>query len=209
MRAYHAFIQAGVVAQGLLQYLAVAAPKLVWSSFGSRLRTIRPGIPPSEFVVAKALRQTLPEFLMGVPQKAIPSRIHRRAAGHAKHPNFPLGFQRKKTDNPQNDLPGRTLELEAQALKLDRTFRLSKEYNKHEGDGCRCRQAYDRRPVISHNLYRVGKAGSGDEEPVQVHGNDRNGADDRKPKCHPSRQLISCRYLRGFFHPAPPSRISM
>src|ERR1700683_1276804 len=33
MRAYHAFIQAGVVAQGLLQYLAVAAPKLVWSSF--------------------------------------------------------------------------------------------------------------------------------------------------------------------------------
>src|ERR1700691_6819623 len=47
MRAYHAFIQAGVVAQGLLQYLAVAAPKLVWSSFGSWLRTIRPGIPPS------------------------------------------------------------------------------------------------------------------------------------------------------------------
>ena len=65
MRAYHAFIQAGVVAQGLLQYLAVAAPKLVWSSFGSWLRTIRPDIPPSEFVVAKALRQTLPEFLMG------------------------------------------------------------------------------------------------------------------------------------------------
>src|SRR6202142_2959105 len=65
MRAYHAFIQAGVVARGLLQYLAVAAPKLVWSSFGSWLRTIRPGIPPSEFVVAKALRQTLPEFLMG------------------------------------------------------------------------------------------------------------------------------------------------
>jgi hypothetical protein len=49
----------------LLQYLAVAAPKLVWSSFGSWLRTIRPGIPPSEFVVAKALRQALPEFLMG------------------------------------------------------------------------------------------------------------------------------------------------
>jgi hypothetical protein len=54
-----------VVAQGLLQYLAIAAPKPVWSSFGSWLRTIRPDIPPSEFVVAKALRQTLPEFLMG------------------------------------------------------------------------------------------------------------------------------------------------
>ena len=64
MRAYHTFIQAGVVAQGLLQYLAVAAPKLVWDTFGSWLRTIRPGIPPSEFVVANALRQTLPEFLM-------------------------------------------------------------------------------------------------------------------------------------------------
>jgi hypothetical protein len=64
MRAYHAFIQAGVVAQGLLQYLAVLAPKLVWDSFGSWLRTIRPGIPPSELVVANALRQTLPDFLL-------------------------------------------------------------------------------------------------------------------------------------------------
>src|SRR5437899_6040820 len=43
---------------------AVVAPKLVWDSFGSWLRTIRPGIPPSEFVVANALRQTLPEFLL-------------------------------------------------------------------------------------------------------------------------------------------------
>ena len=64
MRAYHAFIQAGVVAQGLLQYLALVTPKLVWDSFGSWLRTIRPGIAPSEFVVANALRQTLPEFLL-------------------------------------------------------------------------------------------------------------------------------------------------
>jgi hypothetical protein len=64
MRAYHTFIQAGVVAQGLLQYLAVAAPKVVWDTFGSWLRTIRPGIPPSEFVVANALRQILPAFLM-------------------------------------------------------------------------------------------------------------------------------------------------
>src|SRR4029453_18171740 len=64
MRAYHVFIQAGVVAQGLLQYLAIVAPKLVWHSFGSWLRTIRPGIAPSEFVVANALRQTLPDFLL-------------------------------------------------------------------------------------------------------------------------------------------------
>ena len=64
VHAYHVHIQAGVIAQGLLQYLSVAFPKLVWASFGSWLRTIRPGIPPSELVVANALRQTLPEFLL-------------------------------------------------------------------------------------------------------------------------------------------------
>jgi hypothetical protein len=64
IHAYHVFMQAGVISQGLLQYLAVVAPRRVWDSFGSWLRTIRPGIPPSEFVVANALRHTLPEFLM-------------------------------------------------------------------------------------------------------------------------------------------------
>ena len=70
MRAYHVFIQAGVVAQGLLQYLAVVASKLAWDSFGSWLRTIRPGIPPSEFVVANALRHMLPDFLLGSAKKS-------------------------------------------------------------------------------------------------------------------------------------------
>src|SRR6201998_2515312 len=65
VHAYHVFIQAGVVVQGLLQYLAVVAPKLIWDSFGSWLRTIRPGIPPPEFVVANALRRALPDFLLG------------------------------------------------------------------------------------------------------------------------------------------------
>jgi hypothetical protein len=65
MHAYHVFIAAGIVTQGLLQYLAVVAPKLVWHQFGSWLRTIRPDIPPSEFVVANALRHTLPDFLLG------------------------------------------------------------------------------------------------------------------------------------------------
>ena len=69
LHAYHVFIQAGVVCQGLLQYLAVAFPTLVWNSFGSWLRTIRPGIPPSELVVANALRQTLPEFLLNAVQR--------------------------------------------------------------------------------------------------------------------------------------------
>ncbi len=64
LNAYHVFIQAGLIAQGLLQYLAAAFPQLVWDSFGSWLRTIRPGVPPSELVVATALRQRLPQFLL-------------------------------------------------------------------------------------------------------------------------------------------------
>ena len=61
--AYHRHIQIGLIAQGILQFLAVSCPRLVWASFGSWLRTIRPGIPPSEFVTAAALRNSLPDFL--------------------------------------------------------------------------------------------------------------------------------------------------
>jgi len=64
MNAYHLFIQTGIVSQGLVQYLAAVFPQLVWDSFGSWLRTIRPGIPPSELVVTTALRQCLPDFLL-------------------------------------------------------------------------------------------------------------------------------------------------
>ena len=64
IHAYHVFMQAGIIAQGLLQYLSVELPKLVWESFGSWLRTIRPGIPPSELVVGHVMRETLPDFLV-------------------------------------------------------------------------------------------------------------------------------------------------
>jgi len=64
LRAYHCFVHAGLVAQGALQYLACSHPRLVWSCFGSWLRTIRPGIPPSEMVCAAALTHVLPEFLL-------------------------------------------------------------------------------------------------------------------------------------------------
>lgn len=63
LRAYHVFVQAGLIAHGLMQYLAATYPKLVWQSFGPWLRTIRPGVPPSEFVTAGALRESLPYFL--------------------------------------------------------------------------------------------------------------------------------------------------
>jgi hypothetical protein len=64
IKAYHVFVQAGIVSQGLLQYLATCHTKHVWRCFGSWLRTIRPGVAPSEFVVATALRRGLPEFLL-------------------------------------------------------------------------------------------------------------------------------------------------
>jgi hypothetical protein len=61
--AYHRHIQLGIIAQGLLQILSATHPKLIWQSFGSWIRTIRPGLAPSEQVVAIALRNILPDFL--------------------------------------------------------------------------------------------------------------------------------------------------
>jgi len=61
--AYHRFVQIGLIAQGLLQYLSASFPQLVFSSFGSWFRTIRSDVAPSEQVTAIALRNTLPEFL--------------------------------------------------------------------------------------------------------------------------------------------------
>lgn len=61
--AYHRHVQLGLIAQGLLQYLACTMTETVWKQFGSWLRTIRTGIPPSEHVTALALKHTISEFL--------------------------------------------------------------------------------------------------------------------------------------------------
>ena len=63
MRAYHVFVQTGMIAQGMLQYLAMTHEELVWEHFGTWIRTIRPDVLPSEMVVSAALKNTLPEFL--------------------------------------------------------------------------------------------------------------------------------------------------
>ncbi|EQD66841.1 hypothetical protein B2A_00973, partial [mine drainage metagenome] len=78
--AYHLHIQLGLIAQGLLQYLSIKHPREVWTSFGSWLRTICPGLCPSELVVAAAMRNALPEYLADSPktsqlQKFLRSRI--------------------------------------------------------------------------------------------------------------------------------------
>ena len=46
--AYHRHIQLGLIAQGLLQILSATKPSLVWQSFGSWIRTVRPGLAPSD-----------------------------------------------------------------------------------------------------------------------------------------------------------------
>jgi len=69
--AYHAYIQTGIIAQGLLQMIALRSTALVWKHFGSWLRTIRPGVLPSEFVVAIAMRHSLPLFLADCPNDHI------------------------------------------------------------------------------------------------------------------------------------------
>ena len=69
--AYHRHMQLGLIAQGLLQILSTTMPKAIWRSFGSWIRTIRPGLAPSEQVAAIAMRNTLPEFLAGFAKISI------------------------------------------------------------------------------------------------------------------------------------------
>jgi len=77
--AYHRFIQLGLIAQGILLALATTVPQLIWASFGSWLRTIRPGIAPSEAVTAIALRNTLPHLLAdGAPDPNLAKFIQQR-----------------------------------------------------------------------------------------------------------------------------------
>ena len=67
MDAYHRFVQLACIAQGLQQYLALHFRSKVWEQFRSWMRTMNPRQPPSEAVVAQALRNTLPEFLLCAP----------------------------------------------------------------------------------------------------------------------------------------------
>jgi hypothetical protein len=66
--AYERHIQIGLIVQGLLHYLAVCHPRDVWRCFGSWLRTTNRTAPPSELVVAHALRGAFPAFLLSLPQ---------------------------------------------------------------------------------------------------------------------------------------------
>lgn len=62
LRAYHVHVQLGCIAQGLLQHLALNHTAAVWHCFRSWLRTMNPAMPPSELIVANALRSSITTF---------------------------------------------------------------------------------------------------------------------------------------------------
>ncbi len=90
LAAYHRFVHAGIVAQGILQYLSCAFPKLVWNCFGSWIRTIRPGIPPSEMVCAAALTNTLPDFLLAGSDSVILAKFITERLDTSRYEGFRL-----------------------------------------------------------------------------------------------------------------------
>jgi len=62
LRAYHVHVQLGCIAQGLLQHLALNHTAAVWHCFRGWLRTMNPAMPPSELIVANALRSSVTGF---------------------------------------------------------------------------------------------------------------------------------------------------
>jgi hypothetical protein len=88
LAAYERHIQLGLIAQGLLQYLALTFRRVVWFNFHSYIRTAAPQKPPSEWVVTQALRQSWPHFLADSPasftlKKFLASKISSRRCGYA------------------------------------------------------------------------------------------------------------------------------
>lgn len=69
--AYERHIQIGLIAQGLLQYLALTFRRVAWCQFNSYIRTAKTNLPPSEWVLTHALRNTWPDFLRFSPYALI------------------------------------------------------------------------------------------------------------------------------------------
>jgi hypothetical protein len=78
----------GLIAQGLLQYLALHFRRVVWFNFHSCIRIAALQKPPSEWGVSHALRHTWPEFLAGslkivTLKKFLASKISLARCGYA------------------------------------------------------------------------------------------------------------------------------
>ena len=95
LAAYERHIQLGLIAQGLMLYLAVRFRALSWYCANHYLRTAKPRQPPTEWVVQHALRNTWPDFLrfsaLAVPLKKF---LHPKLA-----PNYHWHLDPSELDN--------------------------------------------------------------------------------------------------------------
>ena len=87
--AYHAYLQLGCIAQGLLLHLALNHAATVWKRFRSWLRTMNPKLPPSELVVAHALRADLPLFFTDCASDVFLKKF----LGSYRSPDSPADFE--------------------------------------------------------------------------------------------------------------------
>ena len=88
LAAYHTHVQLSCIVQGLLQYLAISCGNTVWQLFRSWLRTMHTNRPPSELVVAYALRSSLPQFLAAGPADSTLAKFlrHHLFKAHSQPP---------------------------------------------------------------------------------------------------------------------------
>ena len=63
LHAYHCFMQAGAIAQGLMTAIGLLIPDFCWTNYSSWMRTMNLSRIPSEWVVQHVLRKTFPELL--------------------------------------------------------------------------------------------------------------------------------------------------
>ena len=82
--------QFGLIAQGLLQYLALSYAKKIWTRFPSWVRTMNPDGVPSERIVALTLQQSLPDFLCRLPQTDILAKFLVGKIDWARCPTYQL-----------------------------------------------------------------------------------------------------------------------
>lgn len=89
VRAYHCFLQAGAVAQGLMTAIGILAADYCWANYSSWMRTMNVSRTPSEWVVQHVLRKTFTELLADaahvpdwakfVLERTVPKRSRRAA----------------------------------------------------------------------------------------------------------------------------------
>jgi hypothetical protein len=91
LNAYQLFIQLGLIAQGLMQYLSIYHSTLVWGNFRSWLRTRRENKLPSEKVVSSSLSSTYSEFLADSTNQSIFKKFLTRRIGFIQNKSYFLG----------------------------------------------------------------------------------------------------------------------